>query len=705
MPEVPPLTVTIAATDADAAEEGLDPGEFTITLSDAAPTGGIEISYSVGGSALPTLDYNALPETVTIAEGETSVTIPVTPVDDADEEAGDAETVVVTLIASDAYDLGATDDATVTIADNDAPAQIIQLSTPDAELGVGEEFVVTVSYDVTDADNTLTGIGVRVHYDSTELAFDTSSVLVGSLFAPVTSGLEDIDDGDADTDSQITFAYTDFGGNFPNVVLPADLLTLSFTTLEGFDGSNLNVTFSALASGYIGEAAPLALELEPVVENTAPVITSAAEFTVAENTTTVGTIAATDAEGDALTYSISGDDVALFAIDDAGALSFIAAPDFEVPADAGADNIYNVQVQVSDGIETVTQDLTVTVADVPENTAPVITSTAFTVNENTTTVGTIVATDAEGDALTYSISGDDAALFTIDPATGELSFVAAPDFEVPGDASLDNIYNVQVQVSDGIETVTQDLTVTVADVPEVPPLTVTIAATDNAASEQGDNPGEFTVTLSDAPTADLELTYTVAGTATAGDDYTALTGTVTVLAGETTATIAVIPVEDAITDEGNESVIVTLTDGAAYDLGATVEAEVTIADSVITDIDGNTTINGADIALLNQFLLLPNSDALQATFDQFPSLTEGASNLTGDALNAAIQEQLSLFDIDGNGRTTGGDIFLINTYNLGASDPNIEAILEATAANLLSELTGPNTTGAGLNTTLSALFG
>ena len=38
---------------------------------------------------------------------------------------------------------------------------------------------------------------------------------------------------------------------------------------------------------------------------------------------------------------------------------------------------------------------------------------------------------------------------SINPATGELVFVAAPDFEIPTDANLDNIYEVMIQVSVG----------------------------------------------------------------------------------------------------------------------------------------------------------------------------------------------------------------------------------------------------------------
>ena len=74
--------------------------------------------------------------------------------------------------------------------------------------------------------------------------------------------------------------------------------------------------------------------------------------------------------------------------------------------------------------------------------------------ENSITVTTVTATDADaGATLTYSIvGGADAAKFTINGSTGLLEFVSAPDFEGPTDASGNNVYDVQVQVSDGTNT-------------------------------------------------------------------------------------------------------------------------------------------------------------------------------------------------------------------------------------------------------------
>lgn len=80
----------------------------------------------------------------------------------------------------------------------------------------------------------------------------------------------------------------------------------------------------------------------------------------------------------------------------------------------------------------------------------------------------MTASDAEGTALTYSISGTDAALFAIDASTGVLRFASAPNYEAAGDAEGNNVYNLQVQVSDGSLVDTQNLAVTVTNVNEAP---------------------------------------------------------------------------------------------------------------------------------------------------------------------------------------------------------------------------------------------
>ena len=103
------------------------------------------------------------------------------------------------------------------------------------------------------------------------------------------------------------------------------------------------------------------------------------------------------------------------------------------------------------------------------NDPPAFTSpAAVSVVENTTEVLTLTAEDPEGDELSFEIAGgaDQAAFAIADPLTGALTFQAAPDFEAPGDADGDNVFEVEVSVTDSInDPVVQALTVTVTDDP------------------------------------------------------------------------------------------------------------------------------------------------------------------------------------------------------------------------------------------------
>jgi VCBS repeat-containing protein len=247
--------------------------------------------------------------------------------------------------------------------------------------------------------------------------------------------------------------------------------------------------------------------------NEAPTITSSAAASVPENTTAVMTVTATDPDaGTTLTYSIvGGADAAKFTINGStGALNFVTAPDYENPTDVGADNVYDVTVQVSDGSLTNSQAIAVTVTNVNE--APTVTSgSTVSVSENTTAVMTVTATDPDaGTTLTYSIvGGADASKFTINSSTGALSFASAPNYEAPTDANGDNVYDVTVQASDGSLTDTKAVAVTVTNVNEAP--TITSGGT---ASVMESTTAVTTLTATD-PDAGTTLAYLIVGGADA----------------------------------------------------------------------------------------------------------------------------------------------------------------------------------------------
>ncbi|WP_369062367.1 cadherin domain-containing protein [Caulobacter sp. 73W] len=256
-----------------------------------------------------------------------------------------------------------------------------------------------------------------------------------------------------------------------------------------FTGATLTIRTS---DGSATDVDTIAIAPPP---NASPVIADGQTFSAAENQTLIGTLAATDAEGETITYALVTGAGAhahnqLVVIDPAtGALSFKAAPDFE----AGPKTLL-VNVIATDANGNVSAPKTVTISVTDVNEAPSITalgggaSASTSVAENSTTVATLTASDPDaGDTLSWSISGGaDAAKFIIDAATGELRFKDAPDFEQPASAAGTNVYAVTISVSDGALVGQQAITVTVTDV------------NDNA--PQITSPDQVTVSENIAPT-------------------------------------------------------------------------------------------------------------------------------------------------------------------------------------------------------------
>ncbi len=327
-----------------------------------------------------------------------------------------------------------------------------------------------------------------------------------------------------DPDAGSTLSYVISGGaDAARFAINSATGALSFLSSPDFDapsdagGDNVYDVIVGATDGGLTTTQALAVTVTNV--NEAPVIAGGAtrSVSVAENATAVTMVAGSDPDaGTSLAYAIiGGADASRFTIDAAtGALRFVAPADFEAPADAGADNVYDVTVRVSDGTLAATQTIAVTVTNVNE--APSIAggaTRALSIAENGTAVTTVVGTDADvPTTLTYSITGGaDASLFSIDPGTGVLTFVAARDFEASGDAGANNVYDVVVQVSDGALSATQAIVVTVTNVNEAPSIAggATLAV---SASENGTAVTTVVGTDADVPTT---LTYSITGGADA----------------------------------------------------------------------------------------------------------------------------------------------------------------------------------------------
>lgn len=236
--------------------------------------------------------------------------------------------------------------------------------------------------------------------------------------------------------------------------------------------------------------------------NTPPTI-STQSFTASEALESggmVGTVLATDADDNELTFTITTNSSALFTIDNAGTIKLAqnGQLDFETMS------THIITVEVSDGKAKASAEITINVTDDNENTTPEIEDVTFEVAEDiddTFIIGTVTATDAENQTLQFSLVNPTAhnSLFEI-TSSGELSLASGKSL----DYETTTQYTIEVKVTDGQDEATATVTIEVTDVNEnaAPEINnVTFEAAENI----DDNVIIGTVTATDAENDPLQF--------------------------------------------------------------------------------------------------------------------------------------------------------------------------------------------------------
>ena len=236
----------------------------------------------------------------------------------------------------------------------------------------------------------------------------------------------------------------------------------------------------------------------PAERNVPTFAQSSYQRMVAENTmnpSVVGApVEAMDPDGDALTYSLD-DDSGNFALvmgdhdDDAGTDpvgtgQIIVAEDEPVMLDYEDQRTYMVELTAEDesGLKAMVM-VTITLMDMNEMPGMPMELMADLVisgppspeyEENgTAVIGTYSAAGANAASTMWSLSGDDRGGFSIDSSTGELMFATSPDYEMPMDADMDNMYEITVMGNDGTNpAVGYDVIVAVTNMDEMGEVTL-----------------------------------------------------------------------------------------------------------------------------------------------------------------------------------------------------------------------------------------
>jgi hypothetical protein len=587
-------TVTIANTT-NGAESGPVSGVMTVTQTAVSATN-TAIAYSVSGTATSGSDYTALSGTVIIPAGSTTATISIPVLDDAILDP--AETVIVTLtsITSGLPSLGATLVATNTIADNESAAVTIANTTNGAEAGLVNG-VMTVTQSLASPTNTVIAYSVSGTAtsggDYTALS-GTVTIPAGSTTATILIPV--IDDAILDPAETVIVTLTSISSGFPtlgatltatNTITDNDIATVTIAnTTDGAEAGPVNGVMTVTQTAISSTNTVISYS----VSGTA---TSASDYTALTGTVTIpaGSTTAT------ITIPVINDT--------------IVEP---------SETVIITLTAITSGLPTLGSTLTATntISDNDSATVSIANTTngaeAGPVNGVMTVTQTAVS--ATNTIISYSVAGTATSGSDYTALTGSVtipagSTTATITIPVINDAIVEpseTVILTLTAVSSGLATLGSTLTATntIADNDSA---TVSVANTTNG-SEAGPVNGVMTVTQTAVSATNTVIAYTISGTATSGSDYTALSGTVTILAGSTTATITIPVINDA-TVEPSETVIITLSSisSGLATLGSTITATNTIADNDSATVSIVNTTNGAEAGPTNGVMTITQSAA------------------------------------------------------------------------------------------------
>ena len=612
-------TVSITAATDGAEGTPVTDGVVTVTLSAVSSTDTV-VNYSVGGTATSGAgnDYTELTGTVTIPAGQLSADIDISVLDDAILEG--TETVVITLTGLGAGDPDITlsptpADLTATVNITDDDTNTLTISSP--TVSEGDAGTTTLTFVVT-SPNAVAG-GFTVDFVVTNVSTD------GSDYTVVTT-------------SPVTFTGTAGETQTITVNVIGDTIVESdetFTVTLGTVTPVAPVQASSFVTGAVGtgtitddDTNTLTISSPTVTEGNAGV--TILTFTVTSPNAVAGGFTV---DFDVTDLSTDGSDYTVITI---SPLTFVGT--------AGETQTITVEVAgdtIVEGDESFTMTLGTVTPVAPVEADSIVSGaigTGTITNDDTSTLTISSPTIVEGDAgtttLTFTVTSPNAVQggFTVDftvadvTASGtDYTVVTSSPLTFTGVAGETQTITVNV-IGDTLVEADETFTVTLGTVTPVSPVVaasvvtgavgtgtitnddaavVSIAATTDGVEAGTPTNGQFTVTQSAVSATDTVVTYTITGTATAGSDYTTLTGTVTIPAGQLSAVIDVTVLNDAIV-EATETVIVTLTGFTSGDPSITLDptpanqtatVEITDTDTATFTIT-NVTVNEADGTLV-----------------------------------------------------------------------------------------------------------
>jgi hypothetical protein len=638
----PEVSITAGTTPTEANEVS---GTFNINLTRPAPEGGLEIQYTVAGTAgqddyIATLNGNVIPSgSLIIPAGATTTSINIKPVDDSLIEG--QETLKFTLIEPANLERYAVKDdqteATLSITDNEKLpiVKLGKIGNPSEEGPTSGSFSIFLADPETGEPlenpplkSDGQALQLEVSYEISGTAnngADYSEILTSPITIPAgkTSAalpVETLEDLIDENDETVTITLKDIKPDDAIYTIDTTPATLNLT-----DNDTVGITVSPIngSTHEQGGEAGFTVQL-----NSQPEQPVTFNFTSSDTT-----------EGQLPTPSITFDSsnwnqlqtVKVKGVDD---------------SERDGDRTYSIQTTInSDEVNysgLSVEDITIT--NVDDETENVLISQS----NGSTEISEAGATDSFEVVLTGFPINDIVVNVTPDSQTDLGNGLGQPialNF-TPETASTPQIVTVKAVDDVVVEGKHQSTISYIAN--SIDPLyaglkgeiTAAIADNDNPTvsvksagngSEQSIVPGVFQLTLDHAaPSEGLTVNYTISGVATPGGDYTAVglntvskTGSVYIAPGQTGANLNITPIQDLITETGGETVTLQLETGAGYNIGTATPVNVIITDDDVAGVRVLETGNGTQV--VEQNATPPNinkADTYQISLTSSPAVGE-----------------------------------------------------------------------------------
>ncbi len=643
-------TVTIAdndkptvsvAVNATSLPEGSGGGLLTFSRSGATSVGPLMVYYAPTGTATLGGDYSLLSGSVLIPLGQTSVTVPVVVLQDAITEA--PESLIVTVSANTAYNVATSPSNTVTMSiSDDDEVNTVNIAVTDNYASEPAKGDGAGTFRITRSGSAASALTVNLLTSGTAMPGSDYVAIPAAVTIPagqssLTVTVTPLDEPEAEVDETVIL----------NVLAGAgySVGTSSTATVNLFDDE--------LAQVQIEVYDPLCAEAAAADAGTflfRRLGNRTAALTV--NYTVSGTATpGTDYTALPGTVSISASNtsmtVALTPIND-----ILVEGTETVILTLGPGTGYSVATQNTGTIEIrddETVDVNLSIADANAAEGATVDPGSFRITRTSTaTTPLTVSYTLRGTATNGTDYNALSGTATIPANATTVDVVVTPI----NDAILEGTESVIMTLTGGgatydvSDTRTQTLWVKDDDTPAI-----TLVATDTVAAEADGgtmNPGLYTFTASFAPANDLTLFYTVSG-GTNGVDYDYLTGTIMLLAGQTSVTLALNPIDDELA-EALESVGVTLSHGPNYNRGATTGGSVAIAASdkpvaTITAVDSAAAENPVNTGKFLITLSKVVAASTTVTYTVGGTATTGADYTTLAAVSIAAGSNTALITV------------------------------------------------------------